>query len=170
MIMLRKIVIFFSSMIMCTVAYGDATTLSTSTTNTQIQRPVQCLIDIGNDEEAFVNILKSEIVKNRKFDQTFVDKEKEKIYGLVASNIVLHCLDVDNLNDFNHDIVDPNTLDIPFKMDNLYYILRIDVATLFEYINLPVGIMVVNKDLQNKRIGDVITEAETPSDYVSSAD
>lgn len=127
-----------------------------------------CLTAIGNDDTTFINVLKSEILKGKPFDQQLVDREKNRLYSLVAANILTHCVDVDNLDSFNTEIVDATNLKIPFKMDNKYYELDINATNLFEYINLPVGIMVTN--LRNKSVGDVITKAETPSDYFFSGD
>ena len=127
-----------------------------------------CLTAIGNDNATFINILKSEILKGNPFDQKLADREKNRLYNLVAANILTHCVDVDNLDSFNTEIVDATNLKIPFKMDNKYYELDINANNLFEYINLPVGIMVTN--LRDKSVGDVITKAETPSDYFFSGD
>lgn len=125
-----------------------------------------CVTAIGNDTEAFVNVLKSEILKGKEFDQKLVDKEKTKLYNLVAANIMTHCFDVTKLDDFNSDIVDASDLSIPFKMDDKYYKLNVNVSNLFDHIDLLTGVMVTN--LRQKGIGDVITKAETPSDYFFS--
>lgn len=160
--MLRKFILLFTMLIMCTTAHARDTQIF------QTQSGIQCLTDIGNDQETFVNAIKTQILHGQEFNQRLVDREKHKLYTIVAANIVTHCIDTNNLNDFNHDIVDATKIDIPFKLDDKYYKLTVDVETLFEYINIPAGVLVTN--LRNKRPGDVITKAETPSDYISSFD
>ena len=132
----------------------------------QSQQVVQCLIDIGNDTTEFVDPIKSNILRGREFNQALVDREKDALYDLVAKNIMKRC--TENFNDFNFDIVDATKIDIPFKLDDKYYKLTVDVETLFEHISIPTAVLVMN--FNNKNIGDKITKADTPSEMFFSAD
>lgn len=125
-----------------------------------------CVAAIGNDTAAFVDVLKTKILNGKEFNQKFVEQRKHEMYNLVAGNILTHCLDTKNLADFNTDIVDAETLTIPFQMDGKYYSLNVNVATLFNYVNLKFGILVTTK--RDKMRGDVITKDEMPKDYFFS--
>lgn len=158
---MRKFLLIFAMMLCGNFAHAtDATTPA-------------CMVAIGNDQNAFVNVLKTEILKGKEFNQQFVDKNKDALYTLVARNLAVHCLDTSNINDFNTNIVDADILTIPFKMDGKYYSLNLNVAKLFDYTAdyLKAGIMVTplsNPTLAGKRMGDVITKSEMPTDYFFS--
>lgn len=152
---MRKFLLIFAMILCGNLAYA-----------TDTYTPA-CVAAIGNDQNAFVNVLKSEILKGKEFNQKFVDQKKDELYTLIARNLAVHCLDVTNLDDFNTAIVDADVLTIPFQMDSKYYSLNINVAELFNYTDyLKAGIMVT--PLSNKRKGDVITKGEMPTDYFFS--
>lgn len=158
---MRKFLLIFAMMLCGNLAYA-------TDTNTPA-----CIAAIGNDQNAFVNVLKSEILKGKEFNQQFVDQKKDELYTLIARNLAVHCLDVTNLDDFNTNIADADILTIPFQMDGKYYSLNINVAKLFDYTTdyLKAGIMVTtlsNPTLAGKHMGDVITKSEMPTDYFFS--
>ena len=129
-----------------------------------IAKDAQCLAAIGNDDAGFVSLMYQYLGGKPPFPQENTDEHKNELFGLVAANIELKCLNGPNRNDFQ-TIADSKEFQIPFTYkDNKKYILQVDTAKLFsEYIDIPTGILVV--DNRNYKPGDVIKKSDMPTYY-----
>jgi len=133
--------------------------------NTYAADPIPTCIQEISKETKFYDGLKN-ILKNKGLNQENIKKNQEKIYDLVAENIITHCLG--DINAFVDEIVDSQTLRIPFEMRDannkpVYYAFEAPTEKLFDHINIPTGILVA--PTMGKKRGDVITFSEMPKDY-----
>ena len=124
----------------------------------------QCIQDIAK-EAKFYDGLK-EVLKNKELNQENIKKNQDKVYDLVAENVITHCLG--DINTFVDEIADQPTLRVPFEMrgtnnKTIYYAFEMPTEKLFDHINIPTGIVVA--PAMGKKRGDVITFGEMPRDY-----
>lgn len=122
---------------------------------------IPCLDAIGGNTETFISPLK-DIVDANTLNQAFVDSNKAKLYGLVAGNVLVHCVGSSDLN----TIADSNFVVIPFTMNDQKYDLTINTTQLFNYIEIPTELLVVNN--RTKTPGDVIKKSDMPKNYFFS--
>lgn len=129
---------------------------------------LQCLANIGADDAAFITPMYNNILNGMAPTQENIDANKTKMFGLVAANVELQCLNGGDLDDFQ-TIANSGHFIIPFTYkDGKKYKMQVDTAKLFEYINLPTGFLVVNN--QNYAPGDVVKKTDMPTDYFYSND
>lgn len=107
-----------------------------------------CMQAITNDPD-FAKVMTSEIFPNAsELTQEYVTQRKSKIMGLIASETILHCMH--NIN----TLVKRANGKVWYKRDGKTYAFQFKMPELFQYIDIPVGIMVYNKS--NLSAGDVI--------------
>ena len=129
---------------------------------------LQCLADIGANDATFITPMYNDVLAGQAPTQENIDANKPKMFGLVAANVILQCLNGPDRNDFQ-TVADSKEFIIPFSYkDKVKYKLQVDTAKLFDYVNLPTGFLVVNK--RTYIPGDVIKKSDMPTDYFFSSD
>lgn len=127
---------------------------------------IACLDKIGQDTENFVKPFQDivgdkGVIGDGPKLQEFINENKGKFYGLIAGNILAHCIG-GNYANFN-TIADAQSIKIAFSLDNKKYDIMVDTSRLFDYIDLPSAILVVND--RSKNPGDAIEKSQMPTDY-----
>lgn len=119
-----------------------------------------CMQAITNDPD-FGKVMTSEIFPNAsELTQEYVTQRKSKIMGLIASETILHCMH--NIN----TLVKRANGKVWYKRDGKTYAFQFKMPELFQYIDIPVGIMVYNK--LSLSTGDVIKLTDIPKLYWNS--
>ena len=119
-----------------------------------------CMQAITNDPN-FSKVMTEEIFPNpSELTQEYVTQRKNKIMGAIASETILHCMN--NIN----SLVKRANGKVWYKRDDKTYAFQFKMPELFQYIDIPVGIMVYNKRSLNT--GDVIKLKDIPKLYWNS--
>ncbi len=126
-----------------------------------------CLAAIGADDAGFINPMYNNVLGGKPPIQENIDINKIKMFNLVADNVKTKCFDASaTKNDFAA-ITQYAQFIIPFKYkDNKKYKMQVDTSKMFEYLNLPVGFLVIN----NRKLtaGDIIKKSNMPTDWFYS--
>ena len=130
---------------------------------------LQCLANIGADDAAFITPMYNNVLSGMPPEQQNIDANKTKMFNLVAANIYASCLNGgNNLLDFNK-IAESSQFLIPFTYkNNEKYVLNVDTEKLFDYINIPMGFLVMND--RTKTPGDIVKKTDMPNDYFFDSD
>ena len=115
-----------------------------------------CMSKISNNAETWTNILDTEIFPNAsELTQEYVTANKPKILTAIAGNLLTLCTDkISYLAGLDKGL-------IHYTRDNKKYAFDFKVADLFDYIQMPLAIMIYNKT--NLTPGDVIQLSDIPS-------
>ncbi len=135
--------------------------------NCLAEEQISCLTKIGKHQQNFLTQLE-QIIGKKELNQKNIKDNEQKIYNLVAANVLTACLNTSNLSEFNNDIVSSQNISIPFEKNEKYYTMELNTEKLFDHINIPSGILVT--PFLNKAPGDIITKAQMPTDYFFSSD
>ena len=118
-----------------------------------------CMSLIEKDPN-FSKVLNEEIFPNaQELTQEYVTQRKSKIMGLLAAEVLLNCVDKVGM------LVKAASGQIQFEREGKKYGFRFNVPELFQYMQIPVGIMVYDK--VNLGPGDVIKKADAKRWYWS---
>ena len=108
----------------------------------------------------FSKIMTEEIFPDAKeLTQDYVTQRKSKIMGLLAGEVLVNCVNKIGM------LVKQSTGKVVYERDNKKYGFTFKVPELFQYMQIPVGIMVYDK--VNLGPGDVIKKAEAKRWYWS---
>lgn len=122
----------------------------------------QCMQIISAHSDTFTDILYSEIVKDSgELTQDFAKRNKPKILALIASNVLMYCMDG------LADISDGERAKLPFVHDGKKYAFDFSIPEMFEYINIRTGIFVYNN--RTKSYPDVVKVSDIPKLYWSDS-
>ena len=120
--------IFSVFLAICTITYATHADILTD-----------CMEKISNDPN-FSKVMTSEIFPDSsELTQEYVTQRKSKIMGAIAGEFILHCMN--NVN----TLVKRANGKVWYKRDDKTYAFQFKMPELFQYINIPVGIMVYNK-------------------------
>ncbi|MBE6457482.1 MAG: hypothetical protein E7011_01580 [Alphaproteobacteria bacterium] len=140
---MKRLAIFLSTFITLHCANADLLT--------------DCMTKISNDPN-FSNTMTSEIFPNAsELSQEYATQRKNKIMGLIASEFIIHCME----NIDTH--VKCANGKVWYTRDGKTYAFQFKMPELFQYTDIPVGIMIYNKT--NLNIGEVITLSDIPKLY-----
>ena len=126
---------------------------------------IACLTQIGQDNDNFISPFKDlvkdkDVLIDKQKLQEFINGHSGDFFGLVAGNVLSHCMkDIHDLN----NMADITSIKIPFQIDDKKYELDVDTNKLFEYTTIPSQILVIDK--RDKKPGDVIKKSDITKNY-----
>jgi len=151
---MNKLFVSFLFLLFGTVTGADAVT-------------APCLATIGNDDVGFITPMYNNVLGGKPPIQDNIDTNKSRMFNLVADNVKAKCLDASATKADFIAITQNAQFIIPFKYkDNKKYKMQVDTTKMFEYLNLPVGFLVIN----NRKLGpgDIIKKSDMPTDWFYS--
>ena len=118
-----------------------------------------CMQKISNDPN-FNRVMTSEIFPNKsELTQEYVSLRKSKIMEQIANGVLQHC--IENVS----TLVRRANGKVWYNRDGKTYAFQFQMPELFQYLNIPVGIMIYNKS--NLSAGDVIKLSDIDKLYWS---
>ncbi len=115
-----------------------------------------------SDNADFQKAMTEEIFKDPSMlTQEGATQNKSKILGLIASEVILNC--ISNLN----SLTKVANGKVWYPRDGKTYAFQFKMEELFQYINIPTGVMLYNK--RNLSVGDVIKLSDIKKLYWSSS-
>ena len=146
---MKKILLLFFAIFISVHCYAGSDILST------------CLEKIAQNDKLWTEQLfnkKNGIFKSLKDDEELTDQmvqnQKAQIYALIGKNILLNCRDnMADISKISRGL-------IKFKHNNVEYSFDFSTATLFDYMDIRTGFLVINK--KNLKPGNVIKVSDIP--------
>ncbi len=119
-----------------------------------------CLTELGNDsnfQTTLANKIGTQDVRH------WITNHKSDFYTLVGEAITQHCLNSsDNIAEFNVFLESP-TLPVKVQINNQYYDFNITRDAVFDYIDFPTAVLVVN--IRNLTPGRTLTKSSINTSY-----